>query len=598
MSDNHHQQKTPGKTLGQRHGENTGLMETLRRELAEKTALLQAITAVSSSLDLTTVLTRLAEQMGQAIEVTSAYITDWNPETGKATVIAEYLAPEAGELERASDLGVAYDVEELLAAEEQARLSQGDPVVSHIDDPNLPAQQRAHMLTYSARSILVVPLFARGVHIGYVDLWESRYRRDFTEAEIYLVRAIANQAAVAIENARLHQETRRQAQELVRLHQALRRQTDTLTSQVAARTAELQSERDRTLVILESAGEGIILTDVNANILYANPALEQQSGYSRAELISRNPHILNSGETPPAVFREMWTTILSGQRWSGEVRNRHKSGRVYDVRVTINPILNQEQEITGFVSVESDISLLKEVDRLKAAFIAHVSHELRTPLTNIKTYVSLLERGQAEKRGRYLYILRHETDRLARLIQDMLDLSRLETEPATDPAATADLRSVVGDLLAAFGTTVKARQIAFRHHVPAALPLIQVGRQHLEQVLNNLLSNAFAYTPVAGQVWLSAGTQREGETLFIRIEIGDNGPGIAPEDKPRLFERFFRGLITLDKGIPGAGLGLAVAKEIVERYRGRIDVTSEPGSGTTFSVLLPAARREQGHDAI
>ena len=771
MSKRQRQQTTVGEAAPPLDDQNAQLTEALQRELVEKRALLRAITAVSSSLELTTVLSALAEQMGQAIDVTSVYITDWNPEAGKATVIAEYFAPQACELEQVSDLGVAYDVEKMLAAGQLARLHQGNHVTSHIDDPDLSRQQREHMLAYGARSILVIPLFARGMHTGYADLWESRDRRDFTEAEIYLCQAIAqqaaiamanaqlyqaeaqrrreaeilnevagyltstleleevlqravdavrryltgvqscslatleengqwlrtraewveqpwyslisvgesvrvadtyasrmalesrepvaiadlhvhpfssmylrqmtrmgivsllcvpllvqgspigvlqvnawreprrfsaeeialcqgmaNQAAVAIENARLHEETWQQAQELAGLHQVLRRQADALAGQVEKRTTELQSERDRTLIILESAGEGIILTDVNANILYANPALEQQSGYKRPELINQNPHILNSGETPAAVFKEMWTTILSGQRWSGELRNRHKSGRVYDVRITITPILDQEETITGFVSIESDISHLKEVDRLKAAFITHVSHELRTPLTNIKTYISLLERGQAEKRDRYLQILRHEADRLARLIQDMLDLSRLETEPVADPPVAADLKAIVDPLLVALKATAKGRQIAFQYNIPAALPQIQIGQRHLEQVLNNLLSNAFAYTPAEGQVWLSAGTQREGETFIVWIEIADNGPGIAPEDKPRLFERFFRGQITLDNGIPGAGLGLAVAKEIVERYGGRIDVRSEPGSDTSFTVCLPAARLEQGHD--
>lgn len=752
------------KRKGREHGE---LAEALRRQLTEKTALLRAIKAMSSSLDLISVLSALAEQMGQALDVTSAYITGSDPDTGKATVIAEYLAPEASEPELVSDLGVAYDVEEMLAAGDMARLLRGAPVILHDDDPDLLQAQREHMLTYGARSILIVPLFVREMHVGYAHLWESRCRRNFNEGEIRLCQAIAqqaaiamanaqlyqaearrrreaeilnevagyltstleldevlqrtvdavrryltgvhgctlatleedgrllrtraqwveqpwyslvsvgesapvaetyasrmalesrepvaitdlrvhpfsskylrrvlskgivallyvpllvqerpigilqvnvwheprrftaeeialcqgmaNQAAVAIENARLHQERRQQAEELATLHQALRLQADTLAAQVEARTAELENERDRTLTILESAGEGIVLTDIHANILYVNRALEQQSGYAREELISQNLSILNSGETQPAVYKEMWQTILGGQRWSGELRNRHKSGRVYDVRTTITPILAQDGKITGFVSIESDISHLKEVDRLKSEFVSNVSHELRTPLTNIKTYVSLLERGRADKRDHYLKVLRHEADRLARLIQDLLDLSRLEGELTANQSAPSDLKVVVDRLVDALAATAVAKQIVFECHVPVTLPLILISERHLKQVLNNVLSNAFVYTEQGGQVVLDAGAKRRGERLMVWIKIADNGPGIAPEDRSRLFERFFRGNINLERGIPGTGLGLAMSKEIVERYDGCIEVSSESGCGASFTIWLPATFRK------
>ncbi|MBK8984626.1 MAG: PAS domain-containing protein [Chloroflexi bacterium] len=133
---------------------------------------------------------------------------------------------------------------------------------------------------------------------------------------------------------------------------------------------------------------------------------------------------------------------MQGKQWSGELVNRRKDGSLYDVSVTISPLMNLQREIVSFVSVQADITRLKELDRLKTKFVTNVSHELRTPLTNIKTYLKLLEKGRSENANRYYKVLYHETDRLTQLIQDLLDLSRLETETPPRNFAGVDLDPV------------------------------------------------------------------------------------------------------------------------------------------------------------
>ncbi len=421
------------------------------------------------------------------------------------------------------------------------------------------------------RSEIAVPLKVGTKIVGVVNV-ESPQLNTFNNRDAQFLSTLAGQVAGAIERARLYE--------------ALRGQAVQLTKQVTLRTAELQTERDRTLTILESAGEGIILTDLEAHILYINPAMERITGYSRAELVGLNPRILGSGQTSRLVYQELWKNLTQGQRWSGEVINRRKDGVLYDAALTVTPITNQFQEVTGYVSVQSDISRLKELDRLKTKFVSNVSHELRTPLTNIKTYITLLERGREEKRERYLQVLHQETDRLTRLIQDLLNISRLDSQPLPEQIEPLDPRQLIKDVFDTFTAKAEARQIHFRESLPAHLPSVRMERRHLEQLMTNLLGNAFAYTVKGGAIAIEAGHPDEGQGL-IWVRVSDNGSGIPPEDMPRLFDRFFRGQTAVDSGVSGTGLGLAICKEIVDRYKGKIEVESMPGAGSRFTIWLP-----------
>ncbi|NIT56671.1 MAG: GAF domain-containing protein, partial [Aliifodinibius sp.] len=189
--------------------EKAQLYEAMQQRLMEQDALLAVSNAVSSSLELDVVLNKLAEQMARAIQVTSAYISDWNPEKGTATVIAEYVSPEACEKESVSDLGVTYHLGDDFG-DDQDWLHLGDIRMEHVDTPGLQEQSRKHYLEYGAKSIMIVPLIVKGQSVGFAELWESRYIRDFTSDEIALVQAMAQQAAVAIENVRLFAEKKEQ----------------------------------------------------------------------------------------------------------------------------------------------------------------------------------------------------------------------------------------------------------------------------------------------------------------------------------------------------------------------------------------------------
>lgn len=432
------------------------------------------------------------------------------------------------------------------------------------------ADKKQSRMVFEPISELAVPVMVgeRFLGVFHARCYEVNA---FSQDDLRFLETLALQVATAVERAQLYE--------------ALQRHADDLKAEVARQTAELKSEQERTLAILESAGEGIFLTDLDANILYVNPAMVRQSGYMRSELLGNNPRILQSPSTPAVLFRDLWQTLRRGETWRGELVNRRKDGQLYDVNMAIVPLRDANDQIVNYVSVQSDISRIKEVERLKSRFVSNVSHELRTPLTNITTYLQLMEKGREERRTHYLEVLNAETRRLTRLIQDLLDLSQLETEPILDTAVFTNLVSEATTHFKMFTAQAEAKAILFTQQFPAEPVLVNIANRHLGQLINNLLGNAFAYTPEGGTITVAIGLDESVQEAYFAVR--DTGRGIPEAEIPHLFDRFFRGTAVLNTGVPGTGLGLAICKEITDRWRGRIEVESQLGVGTRFTVWLP-----------
>ena len=557
--------------------ENARLYTTAQEQLAQRNALLRATTIMSNSLDMATILSKLAEQLTQALDASIALIVRSGYQPNLWNIIAKHVSPEVAEKMK----HYAYDrpvfVDEAVNKKALAYLVSQKAYICYIDDPHISAWEQQFLQKRRIKSFVALPLFVEGRLWGGVIIMEGIRQREFVEADLALAFGMTQQASVAIERANLYAQ--------------LQEYADHLAEEVAARTAELQAERDRTLAILESAGEGIILTDVEATILYANPAIEQQTGYNREELLGENVRIFASSQTPTAVNNAMWERILRGENWSGTVVNRRKNGTLYDVSLTITPTVSSNGQINGFVSVQADISRLKELDRLKSEFVSNVSHELRTPLTNIKTYLALVERGRSEKQPHYLRVLNEESDRLGRLIQDLLDLSRLETETLPERIEPSDLKRQLFKQIDAFAVKASTKHISIRLDLPDDLPLLRISDNHLGQLFTNLFGNSITYIPEYGNVLVQAQVvTKGGQQRMVHIRFQDDGPGIPQEERANIFDRFYRGKSTRNRGIPGTGLGLAICKEIAERYGGSIELDNQAAVGTTFLVRLPAVK--------
>lgn len=432
----------------------------------------------------------------------------------------------------------------------------------------------------NSQSEVAVPLKVNFEVIGVMNV-ESPHADAFSDRDVDFLMTLAGNIAAVLERARLYDTLRVQAEGLAEL--------------VAERTNELEFERDRLFTILESAGEGIILTDTEAQIIYVNRAMERQSGYTRDELMGKNPRIFGSKLVPKSTFVDMWHYLLNHERWVGELINQSKDGKNYDVAVTVTPIIAADEAVTGYISVQSDISRLKEVERLKTKFIANVSHQLRTPLTNIKTYVSLLQKGKPEKFPRYFSVLHFEIDRLARLIQDLLDISRLDAEGPPNPKAAVDFC----DFWQIFWPPFKERaerenrilEIILPADVKARSPIVFMETYQLEKLLARLLENALIYSNEGDKVLVTV-AWKEANMEMLEIKVCDEGIGVPEAERPFVFDRFFRGAHALESGLPGNGLGLAIARELLERYGGDIFLESNVGVGSCLTLHLPLVTQQ------
>jgi len=246
----------------------------------------------------------------------------------------------------------------------------------------------------------------------------------------------------------------------------------------------------------------------------------------------------------------------------------------------------------------SDRSSRYAAERMRTDFVANASHELRTPLAAIKGFIETLEDPKAGKddatRARFLKIMYDEADRMQRLIEDLMSLSRIEAEKFELPSDEIDLSELVEEARDFYINSRGKKESEIQVRFPPQIPLINGDRAQLAQVLANLLSNAFKYGKKGTPVTISVAPNRSGTMLYLAIS--DQGDGIAPEHIPRLTERFYRVDKGRSKAIGGTGLGLAIVKHISERHGGRMEISSELGRGTTVSVLLPIASKSPAVD--
>jgi PAS domain S-box-containing protein len=364
-----------------------------------------------------------------------------------------------------------------------------------------------------------------------------------------------------------------------------------------AQEADLRMRRlsTRHAAILESAADRIFGIDLKGNVTFANPAAERQLGYGTGELVGENSHSLlhhtRADGTPyPAEDCPLARVIATGEpvQARDEVRCP-KAGTSFAVEITAAPIIGRGPVVRGAVAIFRDITERKEVDRLKDEFVSLVSHELRTPLTSIKGYVDVLRDGEVgeltAEQDDFLRVVASNTDRLTAIVSDLLDLSRIESGSislSVGPVDIVDLARSAYEELRGIG---QASGITTVFESPGEPLLVSVDEVRTAQVLTNLSSNAHKYSPDGGEIIVRVLP----DGPMARIEVEDHGLGIAAADVDRLFTRFFRARGAVQRGIGGTGLGLVIARSLVELQGGSISVLSRLGSGTTFSFTVPLA---------
>ena len=370
--------------------------------------------------------------------------------------------------------------------------------------------------------------------------------------------------------------------------------TDRIEAQEALRTSEA-----RKTALLESIAEGVITTDAEGLITSINPAMERLSGWRQADVVGRTysdafPAFDASGEPLPEEERILARALLDKAIATSrgfDMFFRIRDGRRIPVSTTAAPIFGDDGHSVGAVEVVRDVSSEREVDQLKSSLVSTVSHELRTPLTMIQGFSELLlTRDLAEERSREaLKQINASAERLTRLIEDLLSVSRIESGRLVARTEPERLDEVIDDVVASFDER-EDRPLVL--DVDPHLPEVMADRDKLVQVLTNLVSNALKYSEPPSEVRITAGKVDS----TVQVAVTDHGIGLTEEEQAQLFSKFFRADRDEVRDAGGTGLGLYIAKSLVEMQDGQLWVTSELGHGSTFSFSLPVATTEDDLD--
>ena len=547
--------------------------QELAREHQRTETLLRIITELSASLDMDIVLNRTLSLINQIVgaEQSTIMLVDAAENTLVRRASRGYTEPVTEGGERSAikpNEGLAGWV---IRHREPVLLADVTQDPRWVENPNFPTQHR---------STLVVPLMVGEEALGALMLFHREPNR-FSDTQLDLVAATAKQIAVAVNNANLYRLIADQAE---RLGDMLRKQ---------------HIEASRSQAILEAVADGVLVTDNGGTVTLFNASAERILRLPREQVLDKSLEHFSGlfGKAAHDWMNTIREWSANPEAYSNEDIYAEQvdldDGRV--VSVHLSPVLLRN-EFLGTVSIFRDITHQVEVDRLKSEFVANVSHELRTPMTSIKGYVDIMLMGAAGKlsdqQTNFLEVIKSNTDRMITLVNDLLNISQMETGRIELDIVPLDVRPVLEAAISRVRLMAEKenREMSLALDLPDALPLVLADSDRLEQIVQNLVDNAYHYTPAGGHIWVSA--HLEGD--YLQVDVRDDGIGIPPEEQERVFERFYRGEDTLVIETAGTGLGLSIVQNLVEMHGGRIWVTSEgvPGAGSVFSFTIPLYRED------
>jgi PAS domain S-box-containing protein len=586
------------------HGEQTGLfgisrditerkqaelrIRHLTRIYASLSACNQAIVHSKSQEELFPLICRAAVRHGG---MKLARISLLDPGSRLLQTVASF----GEEIVQQPEAPVSIDVEHPLGRGwSGTAVREGRPVwvQDFINDPMTQPWQ-ARGLQEGWRSSAALPLTCNGVVIGALRLYSGELNAFYDEIRDLLLE-MAMDIGFALENYQRESERQENEKQLRKLSLAI-----------------------------EQSPESIVITDFDARIEYVNEAFLMTTGYSRAEVLGRNPSLLRSGKTPVERYAEMWATIKRGESWKGEFINKTRAGREYVEFAFITPLRQADGSISHFVAIKEDISEKKRIgeeldqhrhhlerlveqrtaelvaarqeaeaaSRAKSAFLANMSHEIRTPINAIIGLTHLLRRDasvqvQNERMSKIDGASRH----LLSIINDILDLSKIEADRLQLENTDFQLSAVLESVASLVNLEARAKGLSITLEPSDVPESLHGDPTRLRQALLNYAGNAVKFTE-KGSVSLRARRVAEvGPDLLVRFEVADSGIGIEPDKIERLFQSFEQADATTTRKYGGSGLGLTITRRLALLMGGEAGAESQPGQGSTFWFTARLAR--------
>ncbi len=424
-----------------------------------------------------------------------------------------------------------------------------------------------------------IPLLSGGELLGVITVYVNvGHRRD--EVEEGFLQAVADVLAGIIQRKRSEDRLRETMAELERQYQAA------------------TWARSEARAILDSASDTMVLVSPDGRLLSVNRRFDDLFFEGKSvEVLGRHledfrQHFDRIFADPAGFWALITESIADRERQFTQVISQQWP-QPRSLQVSATPVLSAGEDYLGRLYVFRDVTREKEVDRMKSEFVSLVSHELRTPLTSIKGYVDLLLEGEVgeipQDQQEFLGIIKSNADRLVTLINDLLDISRIESGRVELKLTTLEMPRVIQGVASLLRPQIEGKGQNLTLDLPDGLPSVSGDADRVTQIVTNLVSNAHKYTPAGGSITVFA----RAEDAWVRIAVQDSGIGLSPEEQSQLFTKFFRAKNRTTQEVGGTGLGLPIVKSLVEMHGGEITVESVPGHGSTFSFTLPAVQEAQ-----
>ena len=466
------------------------------------------------------------------------------------------LRAEKGGWKIATSLGIPASLARYLEPLLAEIPDNEDPARFELPEVNRVLQNLARTVGLGLYTGVGLPLITHEKVIGVIFIFRN-YVGMFSSNDRALLQSFANQAAIAVDNAQLYQQVRQ--------------------------------EKQRMDALLDSAADGILIISPGHVITRSNPAFARMldeplpdiNGKSHEAVIRLTCHedmlTLEQAEAGGWPLTPNATLYVEGDL-------QRKSGIALPVGITYAPLISPEGNLLSIIATVRDITRFREAEELKSTFISVISHELKTPVALIKGYVGTLRREDAnwdrEVIKDSLAVIEEEADRLTGLIENLLDASRLQAGGLSISLSDVDLPALAKRIAERFQIQSSIHKINVEF--PEGFPVVTADETRLEQVLSNLISNAIKYSPQGGEIQIT-GQVRSAQVIVC---VSDQGPGIAPEDIPHIFDRFYRSS-NVKRTTKGAGLGLYLARAVIEAHGGRIWIDPRPGKGARICFSIP-----------
>jgi two-component system sensor histidine kinase VicK len=358
-----------------------------------------------------------------------------------------------------------------------------------------------------------------------------------------------------------------------------------LNSRLKHSYATIEEERRKLSSVLSNMSDGVISTDNSGAVTLVNEAA--------GRLLGRNPE---------SIIGEFLLDVLQLEEKVVDISELQESGSIiidfsdvteeFILRANFSTVLDDQEDVTGFITVLSDVTEQEKIEAERREFVSNVSHELRTPLTTMKSYIEALSEGAWEDKEiapKFLKVAQNETDRMIRMVNDLLQLSKMDANEYPMQKERTEFISYFHEVIDRFDMNVPAHITLKREMPKKGRYYVWLDTDKMTQVLDNIISNAIKYSPEGGTIRLKVEKQRH----HILISIQDEGIGIPYDKLDKIFDRFYRSDKARTRKLGGTGLGLAISKELVEAHHGKIWATSKEGKGTTVHLTLPLMNQKR-----